>query len=112
MTMKDLPVWPVYTIEGDSLDVTVNPAGEPFTSQIAIPTKDTEQSLALPFGTKRYMIKLDKGHMEYGYSTGARNFVVSKGSGVEITGIDPTKQITLYFSSSSDSDTLRVDYWK
>lgn len=111
MTMKDLPVMPVYTIDGDSVTTVVNPAGSPFTDTQAVPLKDTETVYTFPLGAKRFMLKLDKGALTYGYSTGSLNFKIAKNAGLEIENIDPSKQITLYYKSDSDNDTLRIDYW-
>jgi hypothetical protein len=111
----DLPIKPVMTCGDIALTTSTEVvAGVPHVMNFSVSLKDTEYSVALPLGTKRFSLN-SRGtstlkvnindHLSSAYK------LVPSGAFYGEEGIDSSNAYTLYLSSSQDSDIVEITYW-
>jgi hypothetical protein len=114
MTMKDLPEFTASIDSVPAISVDLSPLlyKNPVILPVSIPLANTEQSQAIPLGTKKVSLKSKTdANLLIGYTAGGPYFLVPAGALQEINQLDSTVAITLYFKSSKNSDILEIEYW-
>lgn len=103
----------------DSIDFPT--AATPTIQNITVPTADTEQSVAIPAGSKGFRAKLRSqnnnppGRLQIAFQAGQSNIAyltVSPGAWyIPPAELDTNAGLTMYFRSSKDQQVLEIESW-
>lgn len=91
-------------------------AGVPVVTVVSMAVSNTQYSFSIPLNTKKIQIKSrQSGLIKFSFTNGdigSGSYVsISPGSYRDIDGIVVTTGLTLYFTSTKNSDTLEIMYW-
>lgn len=82
------------------------------TDTLSMVTSGTEYSFTFPVNLKWFKIRSRRrGTLSLGYTAGNRNWSIMPGNRENVEHLSIGTALTIYVSSTKNSDTLEIHYW-